>query len=101
MKRLIITIMAAFALTVPSAAHAHYSHGWYWSDGRAEIKLIRYYSDIVDAHCDGFGRHIRAHNIRRTKLYKHFDCKAYADDGNNYYGVLHVLGKRRFKMRWD
>src|SRR3712207_9288358 len=62
-----------------SVADAHYSGGWYWSEGLAEARLEARYTDVLSADCRGEGKSMAGRNGLR--LYKHFDCFTEIDDG--------------------
>jgi hypothetical protein len=92
MKRLVGLAAVIGSLALAGGAQAHYSHGWYWSENAAGNALEDRYSDVITADCSGLG-----HAYHR-RLYKHFDCFAETDDGDEIEAILHVTGKYGFKV---
>ena len=96
MKRFVLVLATSLALVVPASAGAHNSRGWYWSESRAESRLVQTYDDVYDAECYGYGK-------RHRGLYRHFICDTYDVDDYlvNEAGELHVKGRRGFVFYID
>ena len=97
MRRGVLSLVIVCVLGGSAApAQAHNSR-WFWSEALAEQRLERRYA-IELADCLGTGRAIRGQRNRR--LYRHFDCIVYTEDGDERTLVLHVLGRHRFAVTY-
>jgi hypothetical protein len=99
LRRHVVVACVFLSLTATAPAAEAHNTSWYWSEDSAESELVEYYDGVYKAFCYGKRKWIRLRSGQRG--YKHFDCKAFLDDGTKEWGVFHVRGKYRFTFVWD
>jgi hypothetical protein len=101
MKRiLILTVVLAVGATTlglsqPPAADAA-GKKWYWTEGKAEKRVKRYFSDVRTAWCIGFGYNWRYDRYGR-EVFTAFYCSGRLLDATDYQITIYTKGKKRFK----
>jgi len=94
-----IACAVALLLLAPAVGQAHNSHGWYWSERKADRRVLHSYSDVESCDCIGWGP------VRKrrggTARYNHFSCSMVLDDGTGILPTLVVLGRKKARMLYN
>ncbi len=95
-RRLALAAIASVAAFGGMATTA--SAAWYWTEATAERALASDFKQVTSAICDGKGRSVRTDSGQRA--YRRFVCVANTTHGVEG-GWFTVLGKNRYKFRWQ
>jgi hypothetical protein len=100
-KILLILVMASFIAAgfaaAPRADAGHNSHGWYWSERMAGVR-VNGFPGVTAADCYGVG----AWRFRAGRyLYSHFYCSVRIRHVGGRGFTLHVTGRRRCRLLYD
>ena len=90
--------VGALAAISPAAADAHDSNGWYWTERKADRRVMKSYSDISSCDCIGWGP--TKTSRRGVVRYSHFSCSMVLEDGTWVLPTLEVLGRKKARMRY-
>lgn len=89
----------AILLLAPGGGQAHNSHGWYWSERKADRRVLHSYSDVRSCDCIGWGP------VRKkrggTAKYSHFSCSMVLDDGTGMLPTVEVLGRNKARILYN
>lgn len=98
MRKTSAALAVVLVLLAAATADAHRSR-WYWTEHRADTRLMQSYSDVRDADCFGFGP-TRRTSARRV-MYSHFTCSLTLDDGTGLSVTVEVRGRRRARVLYN
>jgi hypothetical protein len=109
MKHALVTLIALAAVTAPQVAadparadsaqakDAAKTKAWYWSERKAERRVMRRFSDVESASCIGSGYNYRV-RWDGTEVFMQFYCSGTLSDGSDY--DIHVYPTGRRSFRW-
>jgi hypothetical protein len=86
---------SAVALTDASDAQAR-TNKWYWTEGKAERRVERYFGDVRSATCIGFGYNWR-YDSKGREVFTAFYCYGPLTDGGEYQITIYTTSNYRFK----
>jgi hypothetical protein len=69
---------------------------WYWTERKAERRVVRHFSDVQSASCIGSGYNWK-YNQYGQEVFTAFYCSGDLTDGTGYEITIYTTGNKKFK----